>query len=196
MPEVDNKNASRYGTLFVFFGLIATGKSTLAAAWALRHKFPYYNSDRIRKQIAGLHPEARQKESCDQGIYSREFSQKTYTALLDRAKEELGRSSKAVLDASYQERQERSRVRELADRMGGRVYFILCTCSEEEMKKRMEARARDPKAVSDGRWEIYLKQKQRFEQPTELAANELITINTEAPVADLLEQLERMLALI
>jgi hypothetical protein len=62
------------------------------------------------------------------------------------------------------------------------------------MKKRMERRARDPLAVSDGRWEVYIEQKKRFEPPVELAADELITIDTEAPVAVLLDRLHQRLA--
>jgi hypothetical protein len=61
------------------------------------------------------------------------------------------------------------------------------------MKRRMEEREQDPAAVSDGRWEIYLEQKKRFEQPSELAAAELITMDTEAPLEDLLEELDRKL---
>jgi len=61
------------------------------------------------------------------------------------------------------------------------------------MKHRMDARERDPAAVSDGRWEIYLKQKKRFEPPDELAAQELIIIDTQAPLEELLEELDRKL---
>ncbi|MDH3922269.1 MAG: hypothetical protein OES28_05570, partial [Desulfobulbaceae bacterium] len=66
-------------------------------------------------------------------------------------------------------------------------------CSEVEMKRRMDERAQDPAAVSDGRWEIYLEQKKRFEPPDELAVPELIIINTQAPLEDLLEELDRKL---
>ena len=34
--------------------MIATGKSTLAAKWAARQGAPYFNSDRVRKELAGL----------------------------------------------------------------------------------------------------------------------------------------------
>ena len=47
------------------------------------------------------------------------------------------------------------------------------------MKERIAIRAQDPNAVSDGRWEIYLKQKERFKHPDELDSSELITINTD-----------------
>jgi hypothetical protein len=57
----------------------------------------------------------------------------------------------------------------------------------------MDKRDNDPASVSDGHWEIYLKQKKRFEPPTELTAAELIIIDTKAPLEELLEELERKL---
>ena len=181
-------------TLFVFFGLIATGKSTLAEAWAESLDLPYFNSDRVRKQLAGLNEQTRRREGLDQGIYSSDFSRRTYTALLERAATHLQRGVSVVLDASYQAKEERQRVRDLAHRMTCRVCFILCTCPESEMKRRMAARGKDTAAVSDGRWEIYKEQKKRFEPPDELAEDELITIDTQAPVDRLLTRLQDIVA--
>jgi len=188
--------AGRQGknTLYVFFGLIATGKSTLAEAWAESLHLPYYNSDRVRKQLAGLKEETSRQEEFNQGIYSKKFSRQTYTALLERAALHLQQGVSVVLDASYQAKEERQRVRDLASLMAGRICFILCTCPEKEMKTRMAARGKDPAAVSDGRWEVYLEQKKRFEPPDEIAAGELIVIDTRAPVAQLLKRLRDLVA--
>ncbi len=175
--------------LFIFFGLIATGKSTVAQAWAERNGLSYYNSDVVRKELAGLAPQTHQREIADQGIYTSEFTAKTYTALLERAEQALRQDRGVVLDASYQRQADRDRVRMLAQRLGVRLYCILCVCPEEEMKRRMTKRALDPLAVSDGRWEIYLKQKERFEAPKELATDQLITLSTDLPVETVLQQL-------
>ena len=175
--------------LFVFFGLIATGKSTVARGWADTHGLSYYNSDVVRKELAGLSPQAKQRETADQGIYSAEFTARTYAALLERAEQDLTQGKGVVLDASYQRKSDRNQVRMLAQRLGVRLYCILCVCPEEEMKRRMTLRALDPQAVSDGRWEIYLKQKERFEPPVELAPDQLITLSTDLPPAALLRQL-------
>jgi len=179
--------------LFIFFGLIATGKSTVAQAWAERQDLRYYNSDVVRKELAGLSPQDRQRETTDHGIYTSEFTAKTYGALLERAEHDLVQGQGVVLDASYQRQADRDQVRRLAQRLGVRLYCILCVCPEEEMKRRMAERALDPRAVSDGRWEIYLKQKERFEAPTELAPDQLITLSTDLPVEAVLEQLSAQL---
>ena len=175
--------------VLVFFGMIATGKSYLAAAWARHHGCAYYNSDRIRKELAGLVPESRQAAAVavDQGIYSREFSRRTYDQLLILAERDLDENSGAcvVLDGSYQARCERQRVQEsLAIKAG--VLFVHCICSEEMMRERMEQRQHDPQAVSDGRWEVYLQQKARFEMPSELRPEQLLTIDTNQTLDTLL----------
>ncbi len=180
---------------FVFFGLIATGKSTLAQAWAERQGLAYYNSDVVRKELAGLDPSSSQQDGVDQGIYTKEFSLKTYDALLDHAKTHLEQGRGVVLDASYQSRSERDRLQALAQHLDLPLYFILCECPEDEMRRRMEQRAKDPNAVSDGRWEIYLQQKERFEVPAELPAAHFITINTNQPLESALDSVQSHLNL-
>ncbi len=181
--------------LYIFFGLIASGKSTLAAAWSTRQGALYLNSDRVRKELSGLDPTAPRRESFAAGIYTPEFSRRTYDALLAGAREALRQGREVALDGSYQSRAERERVLALARELAVDCRFILCRCPEALLKERMAERQRDPAAVSDGRWEIYLEQKERFEAADELAAQGLlIVIDTEAPVAALLDLLAERLA--
>lgn len=179
------------GKVLIFFGMIATGKSYLAEAWARQHGCGYYNSDRVRKEIAGLAPESRQSDPADQGIYSHEFSRKTYDQLLFLAEQDLNAGSGAcvVLDGSYQARCERELAqKKLAPK--AKIFFVHCICPEEVMRERMEQRLNDPQAVSDGRWEIYLQQKTRFEMPGELGPKQLLTIDTNQTLDALLGLLE------
>ena len=177
--------------LLVFFGMIATGKSHLAAAFAKKWGCAYHNSDIVRKELAGLAADSRQVHTVDTGIYSREFSRRTYDALLCRAQRNLGsdKLSCVVLDGSYQSRSERQLLCREIDKQH-RLVFIHCQCSEAVMKKRMDRRLKNPRAVSDGRWEIYLEQKKRFEMPIELPPGQLLTLDTDRPLGDLLHQLE------
>ena len=187
MPASEQKKISP--VLYVFFGMIATGKSTLAGEWARYKELSSYNSDWVRKELAGINPSESRRQTIDAGIYSREFSRKTYEELREKAEALLQRGDSVVLDASYQYARDRQDIRDLAKKLKCQVCFILCHCPEEEMKRRMEARAQDPATVSDGRWDIYLKQKERFEPPDELGASELISIDTQAPLKELLEKL-------
>lgn len=181
----------RRKTIWVFFGQIGTGKSTVAEKWAERHALSCYNSDRIRKKLAGISPTSKREEALDQGIYSRDFTIKTYDALLNLAEKESIAGKSVVLDASYQERRERNRLQELAQSLEVRVVFVYCICSPDVVKKRLEARSKDPEAVSDGRWDIYQVQREKFEAPDELIDNLLITLPTDRPLEELLDQLEK-----
>lgn len=179
--------------LFIFFGLIATGKSTLAQNWAEAGRMQYYNSDRVRKELAGLAANCRRSESLDQGIYTREFSRKTYDAMLERAESDLRQGRMVVLDGSYQDVAERDRLREMVAGHGADLCFILCECPEPLIKERLAKRAQDPQAVSDGRWEIYLKQKKRFSLPDELPPEQLLVFSTADLPDKLLAELEKQL---
>ena len=176
--------------IFVFFGMIATGKSTISQAWAWQEQLRCYNSDWVRKELAGVDPTSTHDDSIDRGIYTKELSIKTYTTLLERAAARLRQGDSVVLDASYQYAKDRQDIRDLASRLGCRVYFIFCQCPEAEMKRRMDLRSLDPAAVSDGRWEVYVQQKKRFEPPTELSDSELIVLNTEGSADDILAVLK------
>jgi len=173
--------------LVIFFGMIATGKSYLASHWAGRYGYPYYNSDVVRKELVGIKPNASKREGVDEGIYTPEFSRKTYEELLRRAQIDLLNSDidVVVLDGSYQSRDERQRLR--SSLKDCRQLFVYCQCPESVMKSRMDQRGKDPGAVSDGRWEIYLKQKERFQMPNELPKEQLITVDTDKGLEELLD---------
>jgi predicted kinase len=173
--------------IYIFFGLIASGKSFLAERFAAERGLPYFNSDRVRKELAGIAPTERRPDGIGLGIYTPELSAKTYQTMLARAEAAL-RSGAAgvILDGSYSIAAGRSEVRRLAERMGARPLFILCACSEAETKRRLELRANDPNAVSDGRWEIFVRQRATFVQPDELPPEMLLQLDTEAEPETLL----------
>jgi predicted kinase len=174
--------------ILVFMGLIASGKSFLAEKFAKRQGTQYLNTDRVRKELAGIAATERRPDDLGLGIYTPEFTERTYQAMLDACEVELQAGNSIVLDGSYSKPSGRSKVIEYAQKNNAEAYFILCSCSEDTVKKRLELRARDPQAVSDGRWEIYLKQKESFELPNELAANRLLVLDTEKELNELLKE--------
>ncbi len=182
----------RQPDVWVFFGLIASGKSYLAEAWAALHNFVHLNSDRVRKELAGAAAANGRGAGADQGIYTPEFSRLTYDELLRRAADELRNGRSVLLDASYQNRGERDRVRSWAEKLNTPLHFVQCICPEEEVKRRLRLRDADPQAVSDGRLEILQVQKLRFEEPTELDESQLLTISTDRPVEVLMAELDKI----
>ncbi|MCB2181148.1 MAG: AAA family ATPase [Desulfobulbaceae bacterium] len=181
--------------LYVFMGLIASGKSTLAQAFAKEFSFPYYNSDVVRKELAGKSPSSRQGAGLNQGIYTPEFSRLTYEALLDHASRELASMRSVVLDGSYQSRSERQRIIDCATRCKAFFSFILCQCDDDETRRRLEKRSLDPNAVSDGTWQIYQRQRESFHYPDEIDPLNFYLIDTAKPIPELTEELRRHFSL-
>jgi predicted kinase len=178
----------------VFFGLIASGKSFVAKAWAENHGFPYYNTDVVRKHLAGIKSCEPRAEGIAEGIYSPAFTRLTYDALLNFAENALDDVAVpcAVLDGSYQARAERERLLQRLERRA-RVVFVMCSCREEVIKARLAKRAQDPAAVSDGSWKIYLHQKEVFEYPEELSICQFRRLDTNKAVNLLLQRLDHIL---
>lgn len=181
-------------TLYIFFGMIASGKSTLAQAFAAKHHMPYYNTDEVRKQLAGVTANTRCNDDWGKGIYSPAFTRKTYDAMLDFSINDLRSDHNgAVLDGSYLDPEERKKVRQKAKTAGISFIFVYCHCPEDVVKKRLAIRAADKTAVSDGRWDIFLIQQKHFTLPVELQDKELWSIDTDRPVPELLQILEKKL---
>ncbi len=176
--------------LFVFLGLTASGKSTLAQAFAAARGLACYNSDRLRKELAGVEVTRSCPEELNQGLYSPAFTRRTYAEMRARAEEELAAQRSVVLDGSYQSEPERELLQELARRHGAQIRFIRCFCSRAETKRRLALRAQDPAAVSDGRWEIYERQLAQAFEPAGWEANQLLALDTSAPVEELLITLD------
>lgn len=175
----------------VFLGMTASGKSTLGQAWAARRGASYYNTDRVRKELAGLQPTDKRPDEVGEGIYSASFTKRTYQEMLDRAVRDFqAGQEEVVLDGSYSRRADRELVRAMAKMAAARCLFLYCTCADEEVKRRLDQRKHDPLAVSDGRWEIYLHQKQVFEVPDPVIENDCRIINTGHALDRLLASIE------
>jgi len=72
----------------VVFGFSGTGKSTIARELKNHTLSNLIASDIVRKNLAGLPPEEHKYEPFEQGIYTQDFTDKTYKKMIDLAKEE------------------------------------------------------------------------------------------------------------
>jgi aminoglycoside phosphotransferase family enzyme/predicted kinase len=166
--------------LVITCGLAATGKSSLARAVAKRTGAEVISSDVVRKRLARLTPRQRRFERFEGGIYSREFSRRTYDALLAEARRQLRRGRSVILDASFLRRDDRRAAARLAAEEGAQFACVLLEASEDVVRRRIERRLRQGSDPSDARWEIYTGQKRRFQRPSEVAAERLISLDAGA----------------
>jgi aminoglycoside phosphotransferase family enzyme/predicted kinase len=170
------------GLLVITCGLTATGKSALVRRLAELADMEVISSDVVRKRLAGLAPVERRFEPFHGGIYSPEFTERTYAALLDEGRERLRRGQSVVLDASYIRRRHRRAAARLAAEEGAQFACLECRASAGVVRRRLARRLRQGGDPSDARWEIYVAQKRRFERPSEVALQRLIVVDGERPL--------------
>lgn len=174
-------------------GLIATGKSTLAALIGALTGFEVFSSDLERKQLAGATPTQRMGDRYQQGIYSMDFTEKTYARLLERADRCLDNGRGVVLDASFATAQQRRPFLEMANRRGVSALFVECESTERIVQARLAARQNDPTAVSDADWETYKQMRERFEPFSELPEKFRLVLSTDPGAAIALDKVQARL---
>jgi aminoglycoside phosphotransferase family enzyme/predicted kinase len=174
--------------LFITVGLVGTGKSTLAQALAGRLGLVVLSSDVTRKQLAGVPLTEHRFEGFDGGIYSDEFSRRTYDKMFSGAGDILGEGGSVVLDASFIRAEERLKAKRLAEEAGADFYIIECQLDEANIKKRLERRLKEG-SVSDGRWEIYRPQKEAFAPVKEATPPKHVIVDTSQPLAENIRQI-------
>ncbi len=127
-------------TLVLVGGLPGTGKSALADAVAGRLGFIVLNSDRIRKELAGLPAEASARAPYERGIYTAEWTERTYRELLRRAAALLARGESVIADASFISAAQRIAAAVTATEASADLLQLRCTASRELAARRMSAR--------------------------------------------------------
>lgn len=173
--------AARYASgptrpvLVLVGGVMGTGKSTIAAALHTALGWSILSSDVTRKRLAGLDPTAPQDTPFERGIYSPEFTQRTYQALQQESDALLREGHAVIVDASFSRRRERDSLLALARKRGADVLFVECVAPRDVVLARLAARWRrrstgtsrprvtDALGASDGRPELYDLQRARWE---------------------------------
>jgi uncharacterized protein len=130
--------------LVLIGGLPGTGKSTLAGAIADSLAWTILSSDRIRKELAGIGPDADGRTAFGTGIYTPAWTARTYAELLRRAAELLARGESVILDASWSSAELRSAAAGLARKQHAHLVELRCVASPELARKRLQARPPGP----------------------------------------------------
>jgi len=179
--------------LAITAGLIGTGKSTIARYLAEPLGWEWLRVDVLRKKMAQISPLEHRFEKFHRGIYSPDFSRKTYQALFDRARSFLDGGKSVILDGSFKKRTDRTAARDLAQETQADFLLIECSSSDEEIHKRLVRRAREKNEPSDGRAELLAEQKRDYEPVEGFDPALYLPLNTECPPQELLARIFRHL---
>jgi len=182
--------------LIVVCGLSGSGKSTVARRLADRLGFEWLRSDEVRKRLAGFAPAERLSDSYAAGAYSREFTEKTYAALLGEAAARLRAGAGVIVDATFAAPAYRAQALALADRAQVPVLSVECAASQGEIVRRLIARARRADEISDANVAIYLRQRGEFVALNEIPQSSHLVVDTErgleAASASVIERLKSL----
>jgi uncharacterized protein len=142
--------------LIAMTGLSGTGKSTVAHAIAQAMGATVIASDAIRKQLAGGKGSASTEWRT--GIYSPDWTDRTYARLLDEAQAELRAGKAVVVDATFLDDRWRIEAAVRARNAQASVLFIHVTCDPAVAERRIRARASGGASVSDASVDTFREQ--------------------------------------
>ena len=177
--------------LLVVLGPMGSGKTTLAMALSEALDIPTLSTDKVRKELAGI-GEQRHYVPFGEGIYSTEFSQRTYEELAHRALGHIKAGRSIIIEGGFPGPQERTLPLAKLKRAGihARTVFIACEASKATLVCRLQKRQLSGEQVADGRTEILESQLASFASlPVGIEAP-LLRVWSEKPLAS---QVERIL---
>ncbi|HJK99408.1 MAG TPA: AAA family ATPase [Polyangiaceae bacterium LLY-WYZ-14_1] len=176
-------------------GVIATGKSSVAARLAARLEAPVVATDRTRKQLLGVPLEASATDHRPDA-YSPATTERTYREVLRRASVVVRSGRPVVLDATFSARQQRGEARRLAQELGVPFVFVECRAGRDSLEERLLRRGGPGGSVSDARIDLLDRSLAAFEPVSgdELPAAERAVIHTDRGQGDVPEGWNELVA--
>ena len=132
-------------------GSPGTGKSTVARSLGEELGWAVLSSDERRKDLAGLGHDQHAFAEPGEGIYTPEWSARTYTELLHDAELLLAKGESVVIDASWSDPEQRADAADLADKWSARLCELECVLDPEIAKDRIAHRLQVDDDASDAR---------------------------------------------
>jgi len=145
--------------LIIYYGLMGSGKSKNSQI--LNGKFPSFriNTDEFRKEYFKIEKVEKVLEDFNEGIYSFENSLIIYEEMGKIAAEKLKLNRMTIVDGSFSKKEY---LKQFEKNIDIKPIKIKCEADDETILKRLTERE-NKKIASDGRPELYYKQKESFE---------------------------------
>lgn len=156
-------------------GLPGTGKTTLARELSRTAEFQVIRTDQVRKELARSAGLAGDAHGFEEGIYSPEWTDRTYQACLDRAEAELFEGRRVLVDATFGREVWRNRFLEAGVQRGIPTVLFVCEAKAEAVQRRLELRKHD---LSDADWTVHLRAAREWEPPGPISSRKSHVIDT------------------
>ncbi len=167
----------------VLGGLTGSGKTTVAKALKERADFVVISSDEVRKQLVGMDVYDKDLSDYKKGIYSEEMTQRAYDEIVNQAYGFVKNGKSVILDATFIKKWQRNKVFERLKRLGIKPLVVFLEVDEELALEHFKKREKE-KSISDGRYEIFVKQKNDLEMP-----KGAIVIDAKKPIDEIAEEI-------
>lgn len=154
-------------------GTPGTGKTTTAEAVGRELGWTVLSSDRVRKELCGVSPRTPMGADLDSGLYSREWTERTYAELASRAERCLELGESVIVEATWSDPVRRDSMRALAQRTTADLMSFRCVLPDELADARIAARH----SVSDADAVIAARIRQRF-----AGWPEAVTVDSVQPI--------------
>ena len=135
--------------LIITNGLSGSGKSTYSESLLDVFSAIWIRSDIERKRLHGLTASAHTQSDINKNIYSKQSSKETYAQLLKLSRIIIDSGYSVIVDACFLHQEQRDNFRILASELNVPFIILEFQATEEELKKRIIARAKDKNEPSE-----------------------------------------------
>lgn len=194
IPAQDSRGRSAVPPMVLAVGgIVASGKTTIAARAGSEMMAPVVSSDRTRKWLLGAEPATPVNTTPWAEGYSEGMTERVYEEVFRRARAVLQSNRPVVIDASFRSLAHREVVRELAQAAGVRFLFVECRAPAEVSRRRLDGRDQIP-SVSDARASLLDDFIAHWDPVDELEPSEHMVLETSGPIGESIETLRLRLA--
>jgi uncharacterized protein len=167
--------SSKKPFIIMMSGFSGSGKSFIGKRLSEFFNMDYLTTDDIRKKLFSIPKDKKcivEEGTC---MYTVDNRYKVYDEMFKLGKKAIESGKSVVIDGTFLKEELRQN---LYSTFEGYNIFILNVKIEDDIaKKRIEKRAKEKNNPSDAHWDVYLKQKENFEEIKEFKDNIIIRLD-------------------
>jgi len=182
LQQADGYTQPESQALLITHGLSGSGKSRGTGELLMQMPVVRIRSDVERKRLAGMSLKRDSGSAPGEGIYTAEFSKRTYNRLLRLAGEILDAGFTPVVDAAFLGADSRRPFRQLAEARGIPFLILDFQAPREVLHERVKRRSREGVDASEADLVILDRQLQAYKPLSRAECDYAIVVTPESPL--------------